>query len=222
MNVLITGASGGLGTAVVQAFLDTGASTIFGVARSWPVGSAASDRFHPVEADLGTASECERVAKLVGPVDALVHLLGGFTGGKPVSDTSDSDWQAMLDLNLTAAFHMFRAALPALRKSGKGKIIAVGSKAAMEPMANYSAYGVSKAALVALIKTIALEEKDHGITANIVLPSIIDTPINRKAMPKADFSAWVTPQSIANLLVWLAGPQSADLNGAVIPIYGRA
>jgi NAD(P)-dependent dehydrogenase (short-subunit alcohol dehydrogenase family) len=109
-----------------------------------------------------------------------------------------------------------------MTKAGKGRIVAVGSRAAVEPMANFAAYSVSKAALVTLVKTVALEVKDSGITANIVLPSVIDTPANRAAMPSADASKWVTPESIAGLLVWLASDAARDVNGAAIPIYGRA
>jgi NAD(P)-dependent dehydrogenase (short-subunit alcohol dehydrogenase family) len=92
----------------------------------------------------------------------------------------------------------------------------------VEPMANFAAYSVSKAALVALVKTVALEVKDSGITANVVLPSVIDTPANRAAMASANPSKWVTGESIAGLLVWLASDAARDVNGAAIPIYGRA
>jgi NAD(P)-dependent dehydrogenase (short-subunit alcohol dehydrogenase family) len=109
-----------------------------------------------------------------------------------------------------------------MTKAGKGRIVAVGARPALDPMANFAAYSVSKTALVALVKTVALEVKDSGITANIVLPSVIDTPANRAAMPSADPSKWVTPQSIADLLVWLASDAARDVSGAAIPIYGRA
>ena len=219
MSILITGASGGLGGAVVEAFLATGA-TVFGVARSWTEQPHASDRFHPVEADLSKAAECQRVAQSASPVDALVHLLGGFAGGQPVAEAPDGVWEQMLSLNLQSAFFMFRAVLPGMLAARRGRIVAVGSRAAVEPMANFAAYNVSKAGLVALVKTVALEAKDAGVTANAVLPSIIDTPANRAAMPSADFSKWVTPASIAGWLVWLTSDRAADVSGAVIPIYG--
>jgi NAD(P)-dependent dehydrogenase (short-subunit alcohol dehydrogenase family) len=128
----------------------------------------------------------------------------------------------MLDLNLRSAQLMFRAVLPSMIKAGKGRIVAVGARAALEPIANFAAYSVSKAALVALVKTVALEVKDAGITANVVLPSVIDTPANRAAMPSADASKWVTPESIAGLLIWLTSDAARDVSGAAIPIYGRA
>jgi len=160
--------------------------------------------------------------KLAAPVDTLLHLVGGFAGGQPVAETPDETWEKMLDLNLRSAYTIFRAVLPGMLKAGKGRIVAVGARAALDPMANFAAYSVSKAALVALVKTVALEVKDTGVTANVVLPSVIDTPANRAAMPSADASKWVTPESIAGLLVWLTSDAARDVNGAAIPIYGRA
>ena len=127
----------------------------------------------------------------------------------------------MLDLNLRSAYSMFRAVLPEMIKSGRGRILTVGSRAVEQPFANYAAYTVSKAALVTLVKSVAVEVKDSGITANVVLPSVIDTPANRVAMATGDPSKWVTPESIAGLLVWLASDAARDINGASIPIYGK-
>jgi NAD(P)-dependent dehydrogenase (short-subunit alcohol dehydrogenase family) len=221
MASLITGANGGLGQAVVEAFLATGA-TVYGAGLGWKQQPHSNPRFHPIEANLLDAAECERVAKLAAPVDALLHLVGGFSGGQPVAETSDETWEKMLGLNLRSAYSIFRAVLPGMIKAGKGRIVAVGARAALEPMANFAAYCVSKAALVTLVKTVALEVKDSGITANVVLPSVIDTPANRAAMASADASKWVTAESIAGLLVWLASDAARDVNGAAIPIYGRA
>lgn len=222
MVVLITGASGGLGTAVVKAFLDSGAASVFGVARSWTNHPTENGRFHAMEADLLDPEACKLIAEQSQPIDAMIHVMGGFGGGKPVSETSDSDWNAMMQINLTSAFYMIRAVLPQMLANNRGRIIALGSRAGVEPMTNFAAYSVSKAALIALIKTVALEVKDTGITANVVLPSIIDTPANRAAMPKADRSKWVSPNALANLLVWLASGKAADINGAVIPMYGKS
>ena len=221
MAVLITGANGGLGRAVVQAFLDRGAE-VFGVDRSWKGESSPAGRFHRIEADLLEDAECRRVAALARPLEVLVHLLGGFGGGKPVAETDDGVWDQMMNLNLRTAFQMFRAVLPQMTQAGRGRVVAVASRAAVEPMANFAAYSVSKAGLATLVKTVAAEVRDSGVTANVVLPSIIDTPANRSAMPQADFSKWVRPESIAQLLVWLASAEARDVNGAAIPIYGRS
>ena len=195
---------------------------MYGADLAWKRQPHSNARFHPIEANLLEAAECDRVAKLAAPVDALLHLLGGFGGGQPVAETPDETWDKMLGLNLRSAYTIFRAVLPGMLKAGKGRIVAVGARAAIEPIANFAAYSVSKAALVALVKTVALEVKDSGITANAVLPSVIDTPANRAAMPADDASKWVTPESIAGLLVWLVSDAARDVNGAAIPIYGRA
>lgn len=222
MVVLITGAKGGLGTAVVKAFLDSGASSVIGVDRSWAKHPTEDGRFQAITADLLDPAECSRVAERVRPVDALIHLVGGFTGGKPIAETDDAEWRKMFDLNLHTAIYMFRAILPQMLEHNRGRIVAIGSRAGVQPLANLGPYSVSKAALIALVKTLALETKDTGVTANVVLPSTIDTPANRAAMPDADYSKWVTPDSIAHLLVWLASGKAADVNGAVIPMYGKS
>jgi NAD(P)-dependent dehydrogenase (short-subunit alcohol dehydrogenase family) len=194
---------------------------VIGVARSW----TELVSFLALSVDLTTAEGCDAmVAQALehGPIDALVHILGGFGGGQPISETSDKTWDGMMTLNLRAAFCAMRAALKPMTASKYGRIVAVGSRAAVEASPNYAAYSVSKAGLVALVKNVAAETKDLGITANVVLPSTIDTALNRKAMPDSDFSRWVTPESIAKALVWLASREAGDVSGAVIPIYGRA
>ena len=220
MNVLITGANGGLGTAVSQEFLASGAKVI-GVALAWKQSAS----FTTISADVTTEAGCDSMVKQAleqGPIDALVHLVGGFAGGSPVSETTDQTWDSMMNVNLRAAFCCIRAALKPMQTAGRGRIVAIGTRMAVEPSPNFAAYAVSKAALVAFVKTVAAEGQKFGVTANVVLPSTIDTPTNRAAMPKADFSRWVAPQSIAKLLVFLASDAAADTNGAVIPIYGRA
>jgi NAD(P)-dependent dehydrogenase (short-subunit alcohol dehydrogenase family) len=117
-------------------------------------------------------------------------------------------------------FHMLRAAIPALRQTGSGRVIAIGSRAALEPGSGVGAYSASKAAMVSLIKTVALENKDAGLTANVILPGTMDTPANRQSMPTANFSKWVRPGTVADLMVWLASAAGKDVNGAVIPVYG--
>ena len=220
MSVLVTGANGGLGPAVCQAFLDSGAAVI-GVARVWKEPAP----FTTIAADVGTSEGCEKMVTQAlqrGPLDALVHLVGGFSGGSPLTETSDQTWDGMINLNLRTAFCAMRAALRPMSAAGRGRIVAIGSRVAVEPSPNFAAYAVSKAALVSLVRNVAAEGKKSGITANIVLTSTIDTPQNRKAMPESDFTRWVTPQSIAKLIVWLASDTAADISGAVVPIYGRA
>ena len=126
----------------------------------------------------------------------------------------------MRDLNLNSAFYVLRATIPHLRKSGSGRIIAIGSATAVEPHANLGAYVTFKAALTMLVRTVALENQDAGLTANVVLPGTMDTPGNRKAMPTADPSKWVRPQDVADLVLWLANEQAGHVTGSAIPIDG--
>ncbi len=218
MRVLVTGASGGLGPAVMEAFLSTGAE-VAGVARSW---TGEDPRFKRIHADLSRAEECRRAVQDAGEPDVLAHLMGGFAGGHTVTETDEAEWDQMMNVNLRSAFLMFRATLPAMLRKKYGRIVAIGSRTAVEPAAALSAYGVSKCGLVHLVRTLALELKDTGVTANIILPGVIDTEANRRAMAQADFSRWVRPDSIARVVVWLASDAARDVNGAVVPVYGRS
>jgi NAD(P)-dependent dehydrogenase (short-subunit alcohol dehydrogenase family) len=128
----------------------------------------------------------------------------------------------MFEMNVDSAFHILRAVLPHMQKAGTGRIIAIGSRAAESPGPGVGAYSASKAALVSLLRTVALENKDSGITSNVILPGTIDTPANRTAMPAADTSNWVQPATIGSLIVWLASDAAKDVTGAAIPVYGRA
>jgi NAD(P)-dependent dehydrogenase (short-subunit alcohol dehydrogenase family) len=222
--VLITGANGGLGNSVTQAFLNAGA-TVAGVAPKISQADFNSPKFFAFPAaiaDLASAKKLTAdVVQKLGKVDALIHLVGAFAGGATVAETDDATWTKMLDLNLNAAFHIFRAVLPQMRSAGRGRIVAIGSRMAVEPQPGVGAYEVSKAALVSLVRATALENKDAGVNVNIVLPDTMDTPVNRAAMPKADFSKWVPTGDVAELLLALAGQAGAAVTGAVIPIYGR-
>ena len=222
--VLVTGANGGLGTYVTQAFLDAGAIVI-GTSRRIQQSDFDSPNFAAIPAEIssreGAKVLLDQVVERFSRLDVLAHTVGGFAGGQSVAETDDATFQRMFDLNLNTTFHLLRAVLPAMRrKTGNGRIIAIGSRAAVEPGANVGAYSASKAAMVSLIRTVALENTDAGITSNVILPGTMDTPANRKAMPDADFSKWVQPTSVASLIVWLAGDAGKAMNGAVIPVYG--
>ena len=154
-----------------------------------------------------------------GSLDVLAHTVGGFAGGQSVTDTDDATFQRMLELNLNSVFHILRATIPALRKSS-GRIIAIGSRAAVEPGPGVGAYSASKAAMLSLIKTVAVENREAGVTANVILPGTMDTPANRMAMPSADFARWVQPANVASLIVWLASDAGKEITGAAIPVYG--
>lgn len=222
-TALVTGANGGLGIAVTQALLDAGFAVV-GLAPKIQQSDFKSPSFTALPAALDSLAAAKKAADTViarfGKIDVLAHLVGGFAGGQSVADTDDATFQRMFDMNLNSAFHMLRAVIPHMRKAGAGRIIAIGSRAAEAPGPSVGAYSASKAALVSLVRTVALENKDAGIAANVILPGTIDTPANRKAMSGADTSAWVQPASIASLIVWLAGDAGKDVTGAAIPVYG--
>lgn len=221
---IVTGANGGLGTHVTIALLDAG-FLVTGLAPSIKPEDFDHPHFTALPASLGSLDEAEKAVATViaqfGKIDLLVHTVGGFAGGKSVAETDDATWQRMFDMNLNSSFHILRAVIPHMRAAQSGRIVAIGSRAAESPGAQVGAYSASKAALVSLIRTVAIENKDIGITANTILPGTIDTPANRAAMPGADVSQWVKPESIASLIVWLAGDGAKDVTGAAIPVYGR-
>src|SRR5258707_1668881 len=221
--VFITGAKGGLGSFITRRFLETGV-TVVGASRSISQQDFPGPNFTALAVDFTTATAVNDAVQSVitrfGRLDVLVHLLGGFAGGQTVGETDDATWERMRDLNLTSAFYVLRVAIPHLRKSGNGRVIAIGSLAAVEPHAGLGAYVTFKTALATLVRTVALENKDAGLTANLILPGTMDTPANRKAMPAADPSKWVQPGAVAELALFLAEVRAAQVPGTVIPIDG--
>jgi NAD(P)-dependent dehydrogenase (short-subunit alcohol dehydrogenase family) len=221
--VMITGAKGGLGSFVTEACLAAG-SNVIGVSRSIKPADFENDRFTAMPAELSSGGAAQSVADAAiqrfSRIDALVHVLGGFEGGQRIEDTSAETLDRMMEINFRSAFFILQAVVPHMRKAGKGAIVAIGSRAALEPVPTLSAYSASKAALISLIRTTAAENKDSGITANVVLPGTMDTRANRTAMPNADFSKWVQPSDVASLIQWLISGAGSAVNGAVLPIYG--
>ncbi len=221
---LVTGATGGLGRHVSKTLLDAG-FMVAGMAPRIHQQDFDHPHFMAIAGSLNSLGEAKQGAQTAiakfGRIDLLVHTVGGFAGGKTVEETDDGTWQRMFEMNVNSTFHILRAVIPHMRAAKSGRIVAIGSRAAESPGANVGAYSASKAAVVSLIRTVAIENKDLGITANVILPGTIDTPANRSAMPAADVSTWVDPQSIASLILWLAGDSAKDVTGAAIPVYGR-
>lgn len=219
--VLVIGAKGGLGTDVTKAFLETGA-TVVGVSRSIRQDDFSSPNFTAYSADItqpqATRELVTKVVARFGSIDVLVHVMGGFAAAK-VHETDDETWTRMRDLNLSSAFHTAREVLKTMRQSGGGRLIAIGSLAAIEPHASLGAYATFKSALTMLYRTIALENQDKNITANVILPGTMDTPGNRAAMPGADPSKWVQPADVTKIALLLAGDEGAQINGALIPVF---
>lgn len=222
--VVISGATGGAGQPITDRFLNEGA-TVFALGRSRK-NEHAPARLVRVEADLFTREGARSVVKTAisraGRIDVLVHLVGGFAGGQSVAEAGAATWEHMMNINFHAALFMFEAVIPEMMKRRHGRIIAMGSRAGVDPVATLGPYSVSKAALHALVRAIAADVKDFGITSNAVLPGVIDTAANRRGNPAADHTMWVTPESIAELILWLASDRAGDVNGALIPIYGRS
>ena len=223
--VLITGASGGLGTAMTKAFLESGAQ-VAGSTRHIADSAFPHPNFRAFPADLSDPAQARALADSViglhGRIDALVHVTGGFSGGSPVHETDDALWDQMFSVNLRAALHIFRAVIPPMRQAKRGRIVAIGSRAAVEPAPNIAAYSASKAALVSLVKTVALENRDAGITANAILPGTIDTAANQKWRTPEERAKWVSPERLAALAVFLVSDAAAEITGAAIPVYGAA
>jgi len=221
---LVTGANGGLGTHVTKALLDA-TFTVVGLSPQIQQSDFGHSNFIALPATIASLDAAKKAVDSVitrcGRIDVLAHLVGGFTGGQSIAETDDATWQRMFDANLNSAFHILRAVIPPMRKAGGGRIIAIGSRAAEDPGPKVGAYSASKAALVSLMKTVALENKDGGIAANVILPGTMDTPANRRDMAGADTSQWVQPASVASLIVWLTGDAGKDVTGAAIPVYGR-
>ncbi len=220
---IVTGASGALGSDVAKSLLTAGA-TVVAVDRANAGSASQESGLTRFSANLTDAREVKQLIASVfakfGRIDVLVHVMGGFAGGASVAETDDATWQKMMDINLNAAFYVLRAVVPVMRQAEHGRIIAIGSRQAVQPAAGVGAYSASKAALVSLVQTVALENTDKNIRANVILPGTMDTPANRASMPKANLAKWVSTSHVADLVVMLAGDVGVEINGAAIPVYG--
>jgi NAD(P)-dependent dehydrogenase (short-subunit alcohol dehydrogenase family) len=227
-TAIVTGGTGGLGAAVTQRLLDDG----WRVVVPWIVEAEldrveSRDGLELVEADLFDRAAVARVADHAAadasrPVRGLVNLVGGFAVGGRVHEAPIDDFEQQLRLNLRPTYLVTQAALPHMLDSGSGSIVCVGSRAALQPFRGASGYVSSKAAVIAFAQTVAAEYKNDGIRCNAILPSVIDTPANRAAMPNADHDRWVKPAEIAGVIAHLLSADSAPVSGAAVPVYGRA
>jgi len=227
-QVLITGGTGGLGLGVTPKVLAAGAEvTLPYIAESEVerlkhiLSPAELVRTHFVPTDLGQEVSVAKLVEGMDRVDALIHLVGGFSMGK-THEYAFEDWQQDLNLNLNTTFLVCKHSLKRMLQHDYGRIVTVGSRGAVEPGGQLAAYCAAKAGVVAFTKAIADETKGTNITANTVLPSIIDTPTNREAMGEANADQWVKPESLADVICFLASDAAQDIRGAAIPIYGNA
>ena len=226
-TVLITGASGNLGRAVAAAFAARGANLAL-LNRNHTHLNAAfngkSKRHMLVAADLLDAAGVETAVAAViarfGRIDAFANIAGGFRMGTPVHATSDADWNFLFDLNVRTVLHAARAVVPRMLAAGRGRIVNVGAFAAQKGAADMGAYVAAKSAVIRLTESMAAELRDKGINVNCVLPTIIDTPENRKAMPEADPARWVAPDDLASVIAFLASDAARAVHGAAVPVTG--
>jgi NAD(P)-dependent dehydrogenase (short-subunit alcohol dehydrogenase family) len=229
---LVTGGTGGLGRAVTLALLHEGASVIATYIKK-DEADALKDAIGPTKSplellplDATDESACRALVDGItarhGHLDILVNAIGGYAGGKTVWETDPKTYQLMLTLNLHAGFNLARTVVPAMLKQKSGSIVNIASKAALDHAAGAGAYAASKAAALALFDCLAQDVKGSGVRVNSVLPSIIDTEPNRKAMPTADFSKWPKPEEIAQVILFLCSPEAKLINGAAVPVYGES
>jgi NAD(P)-dependent dehydrogenase (short-subunit alcohol dehydrogenase family) len=203
-TVVITGAGGNLGRAVASAF--SGENLVLLDVKSG--------------VDLLDAESVKAALKKLERVDVLCNIAGGFRMGSPVHETSDKDWSFLMDLNARTVINMSRAVVPLMLKAGGGKIVNVGAFAAQKGAAQMGAYVASKSAVIRLTETMAAELREKNINVNCVLPTIIDTPENRAAMPDADPKRWVSPQALADVIVFLSSDAARAIHGAAVPVTG--
>ncbi|HEY3688485.1 MAG TPA: SDR family oxidoreductase [Streptosporangiaceae bacterium] len=226
-TAIITGGSGGLGATVTRRFLDDGWHAVVPWVAEKELARLGE---HPgltlVRADLfdqhGAAEVVRAASGTGGDLRAVVNLVGGYAAGERLHATPIGDFETQLRLNLRPTYLTCQAALPALLAAGGGAIVCMASRAAVAPFSGGSGYAVAKAAVLALVDSMAVEYGGDGVRANAILPSVIDTPGNRAAMPDADPSAWVAPEEIAAMIAHLCGDSARSVNGAHVEMYGRA
>jgi NAD(P)-dependent dehydrogenase (short-subunit alcohol dehydrogenase family) len=228
--VLITGPAGNLGSAVVKGFSTRGPSLILldhhqdRLKNLYPQLGNSPDHLLISSVDLTNAAKVSSaVSKAVdhfGRIDILVHTAGGFRMGEKVHQTTDKTWDVMMDLNVRTLLNISRSVVPPMLKNKSGKIISIGARPALSGKAGMGSYSAAKSAVLRLTESMAAELKSQGINVNCVLPGTIDTAENRKAMPDADTSKWVSPDSLAEVILFLSSNAARDIHGAAIPVYG--
>jgi len=224
---MITGAAGNLGHAVVDAFRGAGARLVLLDRQRERLdaeyGAPDDARLH-VACDLLDAAQVEAAAAAAvhrfGRIDVLCNLAGGFRMGTPVHSTSDADFAFLQDINARTLLHTARAVVPRMLEGGGGRIVNVGAFAAQKGAADMGAYVAAKSAVIRLSESMAAELRERNVNVNCVLPTILDTPENRKAMPKADPSRWVAPADLASVILFLASPAARAIHGAALPVTG--
>lgn len=222
-TVMITGAAGSLGCAVAEAFHAAGATLALvdlqleALQRAYP---GNDPRHRLLAANLTEAASAAQAVQQAGRVDALCNIAGGFTMGTPVHATPAADWKKMWDINAVTMLNMVQAVVPGMIAQGGGSIVNVGAGAGQKGAALMGAYSVSKSAVIRMTEAMSAELREQGINVNCVLPSIIDTPPNRAAMPDADPSKWVAPKDLASVILFLCSGDARAVHGVALPVVG--
>lgn len=227
--VIVAGGTGALGAAVTRAFLATGANVAVTYRRREEFDALRAERnaakLSGAEVDATNEDAArkfvQQVANENGSIDAVVITVGGYAGGKNVWEADASTFDTMIDLNLRAAWVLARAIAPIMIRQNRGAIVNVASRAAYGSSPGAALYAASKAAVLALWASLADELKQHNINVNSVVPSIMDTPANRRAMPKANFDAWPKTEDVAKVILFLCSDDAKLIQGAAIPVYGK-
>lgn len=225
-TVMITGAAGHLGRAVAAAFAQHGARLVLvdrhAASLEEAFGADAASALVPADLLDGRQAQAalDTAVARFGRVDALCHLAGGFRMGEAVHETTDATWEFLFDVNARTLVNVARAVVPHMVERGGGRIVAVGAHAALKGVARMGAYCAAKSALVRLVEAMSAELKEQHINVNCVLPTIIDTPDNRAAMPDADPTRWVAPQALAETIAFLASDAAREVHGAALPVTG--
>ena len=235
--VFVAGGTGGLGRAVSLAFVEQGARVVVTFRRPGDLDElkmAASRKLVEAEGaslegyavdvtdEVAVAKLIDGIVERHGRLDCLVNAVGGYAGGIKLWEMETKTFEQQLALNLRAGFVLARAAARVMVNQGSGAIVNVASKSAVDHGPGAAAYAASKAAAVAMIDCLAADLKGTGVRANSILPSIIDTPVNRKAMPKADFGKWPKPEEIARVILFLCSDEAKLIQGASVPVYGES
>ena len=226
-TVLVTGAAGNLGRVVANAFAERGAKLVLVDLRREHLErafGAEDERRLLAPTNLLDQDEVHATVKKAiqrfKRIDVLCNLAGGFRMGQPVHETPDETWNFLFDINARTVLHAVRAVVPGMIESGGGKIVNVGAYAAQKGVAQMGAYVATKSAVIRLTEAMAAELREQNINVNCVLPTVIDTPENRKAMPKADPRRWVAPEDLASAILFLASDDARAIHGAALPVTG--
>jgi NAD(P)-dependent dehydrogenase (short-subunit alcohol dehydrogenase family) len=230
--VLVAGGTGALGHAVSLAFLEKGAKVVVTYRQQREledlkrVAAASASSLQGQEVDVTDEATMKRVVQTViaehGHLDVAVNTVGAFAGGAKLWEEDTKVFEQMLAANLRSGYAISRAVIPEMLRQKRGVFINIASRAAVDHTAGIASYAASKAAAVALMDSLAAELKGTGVRVNSVLPSIIDTEVNRKAMPKADYAQWPKPEDIARVIAFLASDEAKLIHGASIPVYGNS